>query len=629
MQSQDNPKKSAIVAIANVVDVSGNRRPVSVVVFDEMHNVKSPTAEQTRNVRALLEQCPEAKILGLSGTPVINEVAEGWSILNIFDVDKPTEQPTFGKPADKEEGCDVDMPDATVPDIKTKPVAKRASGRSAYGSISEQVKLHRYFATLPSVRQDVEYPCVLTPDDRDVVVTEEELVKYGDGPPAATEGNKGKITAEAGNQLLMRMELGLTRCRLKEIQAVVRENCSKTPPQKTLVYSEYIGGIDSVNREESEILRLLMNGIRNAFGANGRKVAVGAYTGQQFHVTDENKIELRSDMLDKFKSEEDGCLEVLVGSKAISTGIDDLQYVCNTLVFNSLPMTSADYDQVIGRLYRRGQTKDEVRVVRPLVKLKRAGDGKEYSSCLTAVYRINRKKALQNLVLDGIFPPLCKTTREEAEMSTSKMLLFWFKRASLESNRAGDVAAAPVPAVPQGEDAMETDGDNGERVGHTRANRTDFRTLNRQWNGFSSADLHAALQRNRQEWEYYHDLLESRKLKWTITPTKQIARMLLKRLAFAVKDEGGIDKFGGPAVIGDFGCGREGHLFQEFTRLEFRVDGDRPFVGTGMDLIDRKLVTWYSVDHQAANKDESGARRNGGGGGHGGHRIAHPCQHQV
>ena len=40
----------------------------------------------------------------------------------------------------------------------------------------------------------------------------------------------------------------------------------------------------------------------------------------------------------------------------ISTGVDGLQRVCDTLIINVLPWTSAEYDQLRGRLWRQEGT---------------------------------------------------------------------------------------------------------------------------------------------------------------------------------------------------------------------------------------------------------------------------------
>jgi hypothetical protein len=55
-------------------------------------------------------------------------------------------------------------------------------------------------------------------------------------------------------------------------------------------------------------------------------------------------------------------VQVLIASRPISTGVDGLQYICNRLIINTLPWTNAQYQQLPGRLVRKGQIRDVVHV---------------------------------------------------------------------------------------------------------------------------------------------------------------------------------------------------------------------------------------------------------------------------
>ena len=58
-----------------------------------------------------------------------------------------------------------------------------------------------------------------------------------------------------------------------------------------------------------------------------------------------------------------GKVDVLISSVPVGTGVDGLQYVCNRMIVISLPWTSAEYEQLIGRLYRQGSAFDKVEVI--------------------------------------------------------------------------------------------------------------------------------------------------------------------------------------------------------------------------------------------------------------------------
>ena len=64
-------------------------------------------------------------------------------------------------------------------------------------------------------------------------------------------------------------------------------------------------------------------------------------------------------------------VQVLIASRPISTGVDGLQKICNRLIINTLPWTNAQYQQLLGRLVRKGQIKDIVNVY--LIKTDIAG----------------------------------------------------------------------------------------------------------------------------------------------------------------------------------------------------------------------------------------------------------------
>jgi hypothetical protein len=103
--------------------------------------------------------------------------------------------------------------------------------------------------------------------------------------------------------------------------------------------------------------------------------------------------------LDLFKK---GKVDILIGSVPVGTGVDGLQYVCNRMVVVSLPWTSADYEQLIGRLYRQGSAFDKVEVIIPQVVL--AHNGEIWSWDKLRLHRIQYKKTLADAALDGVIP---------------------------------------------------------------------------------------------------------------------------------------------------------------------------------------------------------------------------------
>ena len=72
--------------------------------------------------------------------------------------------------------------------------------------------------------------------------------------------------------------------------------------------------------------------------------------------------------LRRFKNKE---IDILIGSAPIGTGVDGIQYVCNTLIPLILPWTSSEYEQLLGRVNRQGSNFDNVNVYIPQVIVSR------------------------------------------------------------------------------------------------------------------------------------------------------------------------------------------------------------------------------------------------------------------
>ena len=172
-----------------------------------------------------------------------------------------------------------------------------------------------------------------------------------------------EIREKGANRIsVLDLELILTRKRIPEI--------IKNLEKKTVIYTHYIKGIGELLAE--------------AISKEG--YTVGFYTGE-----------------DKsgFDSFIEGNTDVLIGTSAIGTGVDGLQHVCRKLIFNVLPWTNAEYEQIKGRIFRQGQ-KQNVEFILPLTKAE--VNGQEWSWCKTKLDRIHYKKTVADASVDGIIP---------------------------------------------------------------------------------------------------------------------------------------------------------------------------------------------------------------------------------
>ena len=165
----------------------------------------------------------------------------------------------------------------------------------------------------------------------------QQLVTHGirSVPEYDTQCHEEKIEVNCGDYIKDIRSLGekptplaleqvLTNARLPAILEQVE-------PQ-TLIYTHLIDGIGSVLREALE-----EKGWRTGF-----------FTGED------------KDGLQKFLDKK---IDVLIGTSAIGTGVDGLQHVCKKIIFNVLPWTHAEYQQIKGRIYRHGQKNDVTLVI--------------------------------------------------------------------------------------------------------------------------------------------------------------------------------------------------------------------------------------------------------------------------
>jgi hypothetical protein len=224
-----------------------------------------------------------------------------------------------------------------------------------------------------------------------------------------------------------------------------------------------------------------------------------------------------------------GDLDVLIATAAIGTGVDGLQHVCNRLIVNVLPWTRAEYDQLLGRIYRQGQSsKKEVTVVIPLTYAE--VNGQRWSWCESKMQRLAFKKSIADAAVDGVVPEGHLRSPAQAYQD----VLSWLER--LETGEV-QVVTRPRIVVP----LPDTDPADVKR---RRRRYGDFWAMNRTWNQTRSEATHNRLQKNPEEWAQYHTLYREARKDWAVVPFEEMIRWCQKRSGY---------------VIGDFGCG-EGKL---------------------------------------------------------------------
>lgn len=249
---------------------------VDFVVLDEIHFTKvwniEKESKRRKNLDGLLtlirKNNKHVRVLGLSATPVVNNLTEGRSLLKLIS----------GKIYD---------------DVAVRP------------TIPNAVTLYEKLSIM-SIRELPKYSIDIDTHVSDVVVS---------------KPNDISIKNLKSNPLSI--EKLLTRARIPEIIKLIKD--------QTIIYTEYV----------QEIIYNLSDAVENA----GFSYAL--YTGYD-----------RSGLA-KFLAKK---VQVLIASRPLSVGVDGLQHICNRLIINTLPWTNAQYQQLLGRLVRKGQIRDVVHV---------------------------------------------------------------------------------------------------------------------------------------------------------------------------------------------------------------------------------------------------------------------------
>jgi hypothetical protein len=218
-------------------------------------------------------------------------------------------------------------------------------------------------------------------------------------------------------------------------------------------------------------------------------------------------------------------VDVLIGSSALGTGVNGLQYVCNRLIIACLPWTSAAYEQLLGRIYRQGSKYKEVEVFIPQVVLD--DNGVEWSWDKQRESRIQYKRTLADAAVDGAIPEANLVNPTLMLSEAKKTLDEWIAR--LESGKIYELKRKPltVPLPPE----------EKNKAIHKYG---DFSLMNQRFNTSKSSTMHERLVKDPEEFYLYHTLYREARETWTEIPYKVFSEQLNKRPDW---------------IIGDFGCG--------------------------------------------------------------------------
>jgi len=219
-----------------------------------------------------------------------------------------------------------------------------------------------------------------------------------------------------------------------------------------------------------------------------------------------------------------GRVDVLIGSKPVGTGLDGLQTRCDQIIMLSLPWTSAEYEQIVGRVRRQGSAFGSVRIVVPQVNLDHDGDVWSWDGRRMDTIRF--KRTLSDCALDGSIPEVARISPKELEERGRVALEKWIERV-----RGGEAAVGVerprlrIPLPPALKERLQV------KVG-------DFTTLNNRWSTANSGTVHSRLQDDPAEWYLYHTLYREAREGWSEVPAVRIAEDLQARADLRVGDFG-------------------------------------------------------------------------------------------
>lgn len=333
---------------------------IDFVIIDEAHHSKIRDESNISNTRLNIEKLLDRiraknrylKCLMLSATPIINNIREGKSLLEMVTGTK-------------------------YPDLKTA------------DNLGNATELHSEFVPF-SVRYIKNY---------------DEITQEGHDKPIFVDAYIPDYLSKEEVRKLSWMEFEqiCTKARIPEIV--------KRLKKKTIIYcGEFVDGNPKLGLPILEQLKLAVEKAGftcGFFTGNEIKPGIGGKGGLEdwsnCKIVDGRKI--------PFNPFVDGNLDVLIGSSSLSEGINELQYVCNNLILNGLCWTYAEFKQLVGRLVREGQKSKTVTISLILSRI----NGYDYD-LKVKLNRLEAKRILGNCVTDGTLPDLSTKINTKSEM---------------------------------------------------------------------------------------------------------------------------------------------------------------------------------------------------------------------
>lgn len=444
-----------------LVDKLVGLNQIDFLCFDEVHRAKNDMSSINQNLTNLRvlggEKNPGMRVLGMTATPLINNLSEVRNLLELIT-------------------------GTSFEDIMPTNLVTINNIHNAY----KYLMLYG-FRYVP----DYKINCI------------EEKVDI-DGTKELAEKLVGFENSEVGD-----IEGHMIQVKYEGIRSHIKK-------YRTIIYTQFIKNILPRIKEE-----LVKDGI-----------SFREYTGEIDSVE-------RDSIVSDFAQHK---FDVILASSPITTGVDGLQKICDTIIILSLPWTNAEYVQLVGRINRQGSEFGSVKIVVPQVKIK-MNNGKEWSWDDKRFRIIKTKRTLSDAVVDGRFASIFSLNR-------SKLL-----RDAVESLREG-IQDFTITRKKLEAEVVET---------KTReyCSESIITSTHQKASTSTSSRMHEWFSEDKSRWKEYHKVREENIKDWVENPITVIAERLNENPG---------------QTIADLGCG--------MNRLK--------------DLV-KNYKAWYSFDHCAVD----------------------------
>ena len=444
-----------------LVDKLVSLNQIDFLCFDEVHRAKNDMSSINQNLTNLRvlggEKNPGMRVLGMTATPLINNLSE---IRNLLELITGT----------------------SFEDIMPTNLVTINNIHNAY----KYLMLYG-FRYVP----DYKINCIEEKVDIDgTKELAEKLVGFENSEVGDIEGHMIQVKYEGIRSHIKKYRTIIYTQFIKNILPRIKEELRKDG----ISFREYTGEIDSVERDS----------------------IVSDFAQHKF--------------------------DVILASSPITTGVDGLQKICDTIIILSLPWTNAEYVQLVGRINRQGSEFGSVKIVVPQVKIK-MNNGKEWSWDDKRFRIIKTKRTLSDAVVDGRFASIFSLNR-------SKLL-----RDAVESLREG-IQDFTITRKKLEVEVVET---------KTReySSESIITSTHQKASTSTSTRMHEWFGEDKSRWKDYHKVREENIKDWVENPITVIAERLNENPG---------------QTIADLGCG--------MNRLK--------------DLV-KNYKAWYSFDHCAVD----------------------------